>query len=176
MQSKEAKRNEVDYLYTGLNWDFIKLMAQIAKYAEGKYSRAENYVDSRLIGEKSPINHIYEHLRLYQTREAHDHFGTLSHQLAAIAYNALMEYYYLVHAGGPTVSCELYRPMEVSPVADAPEPDHTDYRALQTALEEAAQTKAYDTRENPAGQVPLTYESVTPTAWDRLTAGFRPRP
>jgi hypothetical protein len=59
------------------------------------------------------MNHIGEHYRMYCARELHDHFGDLDHQLAAIAYNAMMEYYYL-HNGGPTVTDKLYKPMDSS--------------------------------------------------------------
>ena len=93
--NSEAKRIPVDYRYDGLNPNFIKLMAQIAAYAAEKYGATEQYTESRLIGEKSPINHIYEHLRQYQTGESYDHFdGDLRYHLAAIAYNAMMEYFY----------------------------------------------------------------------------------
>lgn len=95
----EAKRDSVDYLYTALNWNFIKLMAQIAQYAEGKFNDsggAPNYaINDRLKGEKSPLNHIIEHYRQYITKVPYD---KQDHQiiwhLAAIAYNAMMEAQY----------------------------------------------------------------------------------
>jgi hypothetical protein len=90
----EVKRQPVDFRYDALNWDFIKLLAQIAHYAAGKYGAAEQYTGARLTEDKSPINHIYEHLRQYQTGENHDHFGDPAFHLAAIAYNAMMEFYY----------------------------------------------------------------------------------
>jgi hypothetical protein len=86
----EAKRAPVDYRYNGLNWDFIKMMAQIASYADEKYGSAEQYADSRLTGDKSPINHIPEHLRQYLTGESHDHFDDPIYHLVAIAYNAMI--------------------------------------------------------------------------------------
>lgn len=90
----ESKREPVNYRYDALNHDFIKMLAEIAHYATKKYGSAEQYAEARLTGEKSPINHAYEHLRQYQNGEVHDHFGTLEHQLAAVAYNAMMEAYY----------------------------------------------------------------------------------
>lgn len=84
-------------------------MAEIAHYADGKYGSVEQYTDGRLEGDKSPLNHIADHLRQYVTQRRHDKFGDLSHQLAAIAYNAMMEFYYLQH-GGPTVADTLYKP------------------------------------------------------------------
>lgn len=91
----EAKREPVPYLYNSLNWDFIKEMARVATYAAKKYGTAEQYTESRLVGDKSPINHIPEHLRQYVTGEVHDHFHTLEAHLVVIAYNAMMEFYYL---------------------------------------------------------------------------------
>jgi hypothetical protein len=104
----EVKREPVNFDYEGLNWDFIKLQAEIAAHAKAKYGQIEQYADGRLEGEKSPLNHMAEHMRMYMAREEHDKFGTLKHQLAAIAYNASMEFYYLEH-GGPTVGDKLYR-------------------------------------------------------------------
>jgi hypothetical protein len=91
----KVKRQPVTFRYDALNHDFIKLLAEIAYYAANKYGSAEQYADGRLEGEKSPVNHIYEHLRQYQTGEKHDHFGDPIYHLAAIAYNAMMEALYL---------------------------------------------------------------------------------
>jgi hypothetical protein len=104
---REAVRYPVDYLYISLNWNFIKMMAQIAQYAEGKYGRAENYVDSELKRNRSPLNHIPEHLRQYLTGEPHDHFDSQAYHLAAIAYNSMMEYFYFVQRGNE--AGELYK-------------------------------------------------------------------
>lgn len=94
-----AIRVEVDFQYNSLNWDFIKMLAQIAFYAEGKYGKAEQYANSELIGNKSPINHIAEHVRQYWAAEEHDHFKDPTYHLAAIAYNAMMEYLYAKRRG-----------------------------------------------------------------------------
>jgi hypothetical protein len=110
----EIKREPVNFDYEGLNWDFIKLQAEIAGYAKGKYGKIEQYTNGRLEGEKSPLNHMAEHMRMYMAREEHDKFGTLKHQLAAIAYNASMEFYYLEH-GGPTTTDKLYRKEVTAP-------------------------------------------------------------
>ncbi len=97
---KQTKRDPVDFRYDALNWDFIKMLAQIASYASGKYGSAEQYKHSRLEGEKSPFNHIQEHMRQYFFEGVdHDHFGDPRFHLAAIAYNAMMEYYYHTHFG-----------------------------------------------------------------------------
>ena len=107
VSSKTAKRQPVDFQYHRLNWNFIKLMAQIADYAANKYGSVEQYTDSRLEGEKSPLNHMAEHMRQYIAREPHDKFTDIRFHLAAIAYNAMMEMWYLDH-GGPTVKNQLY--------------------------------------------------------------------
>lgn len=98
----QAKRNPVAYLWTGLNWNFLRLMAEIAHYADHKYGRCENYTDSDLVRDKSPVNHIAEHARQYMTGEPHDHFGGQEYHLAAIAYNAMMEFHYLLRRGNKT--------------------------------------------------------------------------
>lgn len=86
----KVKRVPVNYLWSKLNWDFLKLLAEIAQYAEEKYGSAEQYMNARLTGEKDPINHAYEHLRKYQAGEPHDKFGDVKYHLAAAAYNIMM--------------------------------------------------------------------------------------
>jgi len=98
-----VKRQPVNFRYDSLNWEFLKLLAEIGHYASEKYGSPEQYTNGRLEGEKSPINHIPEHLRSYIAREPHDHFGDIKYHLAAIAYNCMIEYFYLTH-GGPTVT------------------------------------------------------------------------
>lgn len=106
----KVKRQPVDFNFESLNWDFIHLMAKIANYANTKYGSAVQYTNARLEGGNSPINHIVGHVREYSKRQVHDRFGNLEMQLAAIAYNAMMEYYYL-HNGGPTVPDQFYKEM-----------------------------------------------------------------
>ena len=96
-QKKESvvRRVAVDFDYGGLNPTFLKWMAKIPIYAEGKYGSWSQYKNARLAGEKSPVNHIYEHLRSYALGEPHDHFdGDVRWHLVAVAYNAMMEFYY----------------------------------------------------------------------------------
>lgn len=108
---KGVNRVPVNFNYAGLNWDFLKLLGEIAVYAADKYGSAEQYADIRPQGEQSPLNHIMEHARQYMARETHDKFVDLKYHLAAIAYNAMMEFYYLEH-GGPTNNPTLYEPKE----------------------------------------------------------------
>lgn len=118
--SDEVQRQPVNYRWDALNWDFVKLLAEIANYAAGKYGSAEQYVNGRLTGEKSPMNHIYEHLRAFQAGEPHDHFGTLEHQLAAIAYNAMMEYAYIKRFGHVPNKTMVLGALELKPVVLKP--------------------------------------------------------
>lgn len=97
--AEQAKRQPVDYNYTALNWTFIKGLAKIAQYAAGKYGSAEQYLNSRLEDEKSPINHAIEHLVLYMQGVPHDHFNTIEGQLWAAGYNVMMELGYMQKFG-----------------------------------------------------------------------------
>lgn len=92
---EKVKREPVNYLWTGLNWDFLRLLAQIAKYADAKYKSYAQYTNARLEGDKDPINHAIEHLTEFMAGAPHDHFGTREHQLAAAAYNIMMKYFEL---------------------------------------------------------------------------------
>lgn len=91
----EAVRTPVNYRYDALVWDFVKALAEIAHYSADKYGDATNYQRSVLEGNKSPMNHVIEHYREYMEGIPHDHFGNVQMQLAAIAYNAMMEWYYV---------------------------------------------------------------------------------
>lgn len=94
-------RVPVDYDYNGLEPEFLHMMAQITAYADKKYAIYggwTNYKKARLEGEKSPINHIYAHLGNYREKVPYDHFnGNHIWHLVAIAYNAMMEFWYEVH-------------------------------------------------------------------------------
>jgi hypothetical protein len=91
----EPKRVPVDFRYDAVNPTFLHWMARIGAYASEKYGAWEQYAGARLIGEKSPINHIFDHLRKYQIGELYDHFdGDTRWHLVAVAYNAMMEFYY----------------------------------------------------------------------------------
>jgi len=124
-KSGEANRVPVTFRYDGLNWDFIKMLAEIAHYAGNKYGKGNpdelsNYREPQLINEKSPINHIYEHLRQYQTGEHHDHFKDPIYHLAAIAYNAMMEAYYHRRFGHRVSPLNLREPLGACAQASTP--------------------------------------------------------
>lgn len=115
----EAKRNPVDFRYDCVNPTFLKWLARLGGYGAQKYGESQ-YTLSRLTGEKAPINHIYEHLRQFQEGEAYDHFdGDARWHLVAIAFNAMMEFFYTTkfgHVKNPLkVAVELQRPDQSSP-------------------------------------------------------------
>ncbi len=99
-EREEVKRVPVAYRYDAIWPEFLKLMANIGGIADAKYKHLGgvfNYIKVRLDGEAGPINHIYEHLREYREKIPYDNHvsGDLAYHLAAIAYNAMMEFYYL---------------------------------------------------------------------------------
>ena len=98
--SQEVKRVPVDYRYDAINPAFLKMLARIGMYADQKYGAWDQYTKTRLVGNKSPVNHIQEHLRAFVAGEKYDHFdGDVRWHLAAIAYNAMMEYFYTTKWG-----------------------------------------------------------------------------
>jgi hypothetical protein len=96
----KPKRVPVDYRYDAVLPDFLKMLAKIGAYADEKYGSWSQYMKCRLEGEKAPLNHIREHLRQYEMGEAYDHFdGDPRWHLAAVAYNAMMEFWYHTRFG-----------------------------------------------------------------------------
>ncbi len=90
----EAKRNPVHYRYDILDPAFLHAMAEIAHYGAVTYGEF-NWQNSRLAGDKAPVNHIYKHLGQYRSGEKYDHLnGARTYHLAAIAFNAMMEFYW----------------------------------------------------------------------------------
>ena len=90
--------------YKFLNPDFLELMNEIGRYGEEKYgadsfhARAKTGDHSRgslLRTQKEQIlNHARQHITDYENGILHDHFDDLNHQLAAAAFNLLMEFYF----------------------------------------------------------------------------------
>lgn len=84
--------------------EFLAAMAEIGRYGFEKYG-AQSFQARRSAGDTSrgplercrSINvclHGEDHFDAYVRGEKHDHFGTLEHQLAAAAFNAMMEFYF----------------------------------------------------------------------------------
>jgi hypothetical protein len=95
--AEQAKRDPVGYRYDILDVEFLELMAKIAAYGAKKYGDL-NWHKSRLDGEKGPMNHLMNHYKMYMNMEPYDH-GEVTDSpachLAAIAFNAMMEFYYV---------------------------------------------------------------------------------
>ena len=97
MKKEEAKRDPVQYRYDILDPDFEELMARIAHYGAEHYGD-NNWKKSRLIGGKSPMNHIRKHYTSYMGETPYDHKEIGDHHsihLVAIAFNAMMEFYHV---------------------------------------------------------------------------------
>lgn len=130
----KVKRVPVSFLWSKLNWDYLKMLAEIAQYAEGKYGSAEQYTNARLENQASPVNHIYEHLRQYQAGEEHDRFGDPRYHLAAIGYNAMMEFFYHT-AWGQKLNIIMQRQREVGgSLVGKPLPVRTQPGEVEAAL------------------------------------------
>lgn len=89
--------------YPNLDAAFLATMNEIGQYGFDKY-REESFQHKRLTGDRtrhmeriypdSLSLHAIEHFEMYLRGEIHDHFKTLKHQLAAVAFNAMMEFYF----------------------------------------------------------------------------------
>jgi hypothetical protein len=90
--------------YKFLNKAFLEAMNDIGRYGEKKYgncsfaARAARGDTSRGDLERcAPAvisDHAKEHFRSYLADEPHDYFGTRKHQLAAVAFNAMLEFHF----------------------------------------------------------------------------------
>lgn len=83
---------------------FIDAMNDIGRYGFEKYG-PDSFQQRRLSGDHSRgglkrtepqviADHARDHFEQYLSHVPHDHFGTVKHQLAAVAYNAMMEFYF----------------------------------------------------------------------------------
>jgi hypothetical protein len=94
-------------MYPFLSQKFLEAMNEIGEYGHQKYgeqsfharalkgdkSRGEGAIGGRTSSE-AIANHAHEHFGEYLIGERHDHFDTRRHQLAAVAFNAMMEFYF----------------------------------------------------------------------------------
>jgi hypothetical protein len=73
---------------------FIEAMNDIGRYGYAKYGDIATKIGNR--GERHRAyqlsEHAEEHFFQYLRGVPHDHFNTRRHQLAAVAYNAMMEF------------------------------------------------------------------------------------
>lgn len=90
--------------YEFLNGTFLEAMNDIGRYGNEKYGEASFHARQKQ-GDKSRggmdrnqpqtiAQHAADHFSMYQRGELHDRFFTRKHQLAAVAFNAMMEFYY----------------------------------------------------------------------------------
>lgn len=94
-----ASRNQ----YQFLDYTFLKAMNEIGQYGHVKYAE-ESYHHRATLGDRSRgsdrtssqalADHAGEHFQMYLRGELHDHFRTRRHQLAAVAFNSMMEFYF----------------------------------------------------------------------------------
>jgi hypothetical protein len=93
----------LDQKYNTLVAEFLEAMNDIGEFGLKKYGldsfqqRAKRGDTARLPGrcEKQTIlDHAKLHIYDYDLTLLHDHFGTLKHQLAAAAFNLMMEFYF----------------------------------------------------------------------------------
>jgi hypothetical protein len=90
--------------YPFLNAKFLEAMNEIGKYGNDKYGK-DSFHQRAKAGDKSRgslartdseviANHAWNHFAEYLAGLPHDHFHSRRHQLAAVAFNAMMEFYF----------------------------------------------------------------------------------
>lgn len=91
-------------MYDFLNPAFLAAMNDIGRYGNDKYG-SDSFHQRAKAGDKSRGNlsrcepeviaqHAQDHFAMHLRGEKHDHFHTRKHQLAAVAFNAMMEFYF----------------------------------------------------------------------------------
>lgn len=83
---------------------FIEAMSDIGRYGHEKYGDFSFHAravkgdstrgDHPRTTPEAIAEHAAAHFQMHVDGVAHDHFGTRRHQLAAVAFNAMMEYYF----------------------------------------------------------------------------------
>lgn len=83
---------------------FLEAMNDIGRYGFEKYGDFSFHVraakgdfsrgDHPRTTPEAIADHAAEHFNMHLFGVPHDHFGTRRHQLAAVAFNAMMEYYF----------------------------------------------------------------------------------
>ncbi|MBU6231358.1 hypothetical protein KGP36_01715 [Patescibacteria group bacterium] len=90
--------------YEFLEPGFLEAMNDIGRYGHEKYGK-NSYQRRRELGDRSRsskrvtkwalFKHGVRHWIAYLLGDKHDHFGTREHNLAAVAFNVMMEYYFM---------------------------------------------------------------------------------
>lgn len=84
--------------------EFLEAMNDIGRYGHQKYGESSFHYRAT-IGDSSRgtiertkseaiRDHASAHFQMHVDGIPHDHFGTMRHQLAAVAFNAMMEFYF----------------------------------------------------------------------------------
>jgi hypothetical protein len=90
--------NDYDYL----SEKFLEAMNDIGRYGHEKYGIDSFQHRMRLkersrwmdrVGSLEIMDHAHQHFQMHLAGEPHDYFNTRKHQLAAVAFNAMMEFY-----------------------------------------------------------------------------------
>jgi hypothetical protein len=98
-----AIKDQIRQLLPFLDPDFLLAMNDIGQYGYEKYGSVSFYAQAQRGDHRRPndrlstseiIKHAQIHGQEYSIGLQHDHFQTLTHQLAAMSFNAMMEYYY----------------------------------------------------------------------------------
>jgi hypothetical protein len=100
----EYARDSVSQQYQFLDPKFLELMNDIGRYGFEKYAE-DSFQARRLKGDYSRPEmervapraiavHAADHFTMYLAGVKHDKFDTLEHQLAASAFNAMMEFFF----------------------------------------------------------------------------------
>jgi hypothetical protein len=87
-----------------LSAKFLEAMNDIGRYGHEKYG-TDSFHHRALTGDTSRgdllrarssviAEHACAHFEMHLNQIPHDHFGTRKHQLAAVAFNAMMEFYF----------------------------------------------------------------------------------
>lgn len=82
--------------YEQLNAKFLEAMNEIGQHGYAKYGDLpklrENHCNPDRVTSEEIMQHAANHFAAYVYDIPHDHFNTRRHQLAAVAFNAMMEF------------------------------------------------------------------------------------
>ena len=92
----------MDEQFEFLMSDFLDAMNDIGRYGQEKYAdqsfHARRLSNNRVRDVRTTsiviAEHARKHFEMHLRKEPHDKFLTHKHQLAAVAFNAMMEYYF----------------------------------------------------------------------------------
>ena len=143
----KAHRTHLGVRFDLLEPAFLRAMAQLMDYGT-HYDRATGVREQWKRGledDKCPVNHIMDHLCAYELNEAHDKMGDRKGHLAAIAVNAMFEYFF-----------EARREAE---------------RAAEEALHDSYQPDTPETKPTPEPEKPLNILDMMKTWAGRVTGG-----